>query len=147
MTLHPIEIHELPRDTLFVRVSHPDGTVWAIPSSAVIECAARYYKREKWREDEPWKKQPMGKLLIGILLANSDAAYWAKCERWSEFSDVAKLLAGPGTIPPRDDKLWWFEEAGGSVEEMTTLIFDEQIEKHGRLLCVSEAAMKAMNLL
>lgn len=146
MKLHPIHIHELPRETLYVRVSHPDGTVWAIPSSEVIRCAARYYGREGFDVDRPPSKQPKGKRLIGLLWANPDTEHWAKEERWSEFADSAVLIAGPGTIPPGDGELWWFEEQGGELEEMTTLTLAGQVKRHGRLLVIDDVAMAAMGL-
>jgi hypothetical protein len=144
MTLYPIHIHELPRETLYVRVTHPDGTAWAIPTSEVIRCAARYYEREGWDEDAPEDQQPRGEELIGILWANPDTCQWANKERWSEFAKSAVLLAGPGTIPDDDDRLWWFEEAGGEVKEMTTLDLEGQLKSHGRLLAIDDIAIDAL---
>lgn len=144
--LHKRHIHELPPETLFVRVSHPDGTVWAIPSEAVVTRAARYYEREGWDQGSPKSKQPKGKNLLGILWANPDTEHWAKEQQWSKFDGVAVLIAGPGTIPPGDDQLWWFEEAGGELEEMTTLTLNGQVRRHGRLLVLDDVAMAALGI-
>lgn len=93
MTLHTPHIHELPIANRFIRVSHPDGTVWAIPVSAVLDQACRYYEANGWddeTEDDFSGVQPTGDELRGIVEVNADFEQEARECRWSRIEDAAQ---------------------------------------------------------
>jgi hypothetical protein len=124
LKLYPIRLGMLRRSSIYVRITMPDGCIWAIPGKLILDNAQRYYEIEGWDDESEYPKdhiQPTGEELRGIMEANSDYSQWAKECFWSEVESGAIHLAGPRTIPPRNDKLWWFDENGGKIEEMTTI--------------------------
>lgn len=130
----------LPLRNRFIRLTIGE-TVWIVRASRAIELAVEYYRHESdWYEerelrDAPELKQPSAKELRGLIEINEDLTIHVKESRLEDLN--AKLVAGPEVWPAHGDKCWWFEEQGGSVEEVTNIPPDRQ--NPSRLLWFSEA--------
>lgn len=127
-----VEAGLLPLRHRFIRITL-DDTIWIIRASKILSLTTAYYEKAGWREPddlEPGEKQPCGRELRGIVEVNGDLAHHAKESRWSEVASSAKLIAGPDVTPPGNDELWWFEEQGGEVEEVTDLPIARQTPRH-----------------
>jgi len=138
--LHEIHCGMLPLPNRFI-LAQVGETQWAIPARVILNIATAYYEEHGWYEEceleeDPDLKQLHGRELRGHIEVNGDLEHYAKEARWSEVSRRAKLLAGPRVVPPDDDALWWFQESGGSVREMTDLSPAEQVPN--RLLWFDE---------
>lgn len=132
MKLYPQHCGPLELKNRFVQATHPDGTVWIIPASTILDRACAYYEANGWYdedEEDSTSEQPRGDDLLGLLEVNADIEQESRECRWSRVGEDARLSAGPGTIPPDDDRLWWFEESGGNIIELTDVPESEQHTK------------------
>jgi hypothetical protein len=127
--MHEIHCGLLPLANRFIVVKLKE-TVWSIPAAAIITLTTAYYEEEGWYEQcelDEGAIQPHGEELRGVVEVNADLDAHTKDARWTEVEDVATLLSGERIVPPDNDKLWWFEENGGTIDEMTDLPIENQI--------------------
>jgi hypothetical protein len=130
----PTELYEehcglLPLAHRFIVIDWSD-TRWVIPASVALDFACEYYEEEGWYDDyaviEEGLSQLHGAELRECIEVNGDLVQTIKDERWREVEPFATKLGDAVMGDPRD-KCWWFEEHGGTIEEMTDLPVERQV--------------------
>lgn len=122
MNFYKIRLHMLPLRSRFIVITLGpkwSGARWAIPAKVLVDKATDYYEKHGWDEDVEASKQPKGKELRGIVEVNAELVEHALECQWNSLRPHAKHISGPRT-EPRNDQLWWVEENGGRIEELTT---------------------------
>mgnify|MGYP001574710362 CR=1 FL=1 len=131
LELYEIHCGILPLASRFIVIDY-DGTRWTIPASCALDRACEYYEDEDhgWYEqceldEDSALVQLHGAELRGCLEVNADLLVHIRDTEWPDLKPFATRIAGSDDGP--DDKCWWFEENGGTIEEMTDLPIEKQV--------------------
>lgn len=127
--LYEIHCGLLPLANRFIVVDWNE-TRWILPASVALDLACEYYEEEGWYEDceleEDGLTQLHGDELRDCIEVNGDLVQAIKDARWRTVEPLATKI-GEAVMGDLRDQGWWFEEHGGSIEEMTDLPLDKQI--------------------